>query len=661
MFFDSGTLIPALLLIIFFWGLGPLLPKAATWARSLVVLVVVVISLRYLVWRLTDTLLPLDQETVGWVGYGWTWLYYVAECAIFFEGTIFLLLMTRTKDRKEEANEHEGWLRSIPRDQWPTVDVFIPTYSEGIDVLEKTIIGAKHLDYPQDRFSVWVLDDSRRDWLRDYCATQGVGYLRRDSNAGAKAGNMNNALGQTSGDVIAILDADFVPQTHFLTRTVGFFREPTTGCVQTPHTFFNTDPLLMNLKIHQAYADDQKHFFEDVMTSRDAWGVAFSCGSCGLFRREALIAIDGFPTGSLTEDILSSISLLGKDYKTVYLSERQARGLAAEGLLAFFVQRARWARGGIQLLFVPEGPVRATHLTLLQRLFFLPAHWIVTYLGMLFMMIAPSFFLWFELVPIHFITLNELARYQLPVFVAAFMSNGWLLKNKRHPLISIPFIVFLAMRLAPTILHSMVKPFGATFRVTPKGAEVKGFEGDRLVVATAWAIIFFTLFGVVLNFVPETQIVSDVTFLAPSLIWGCFTIFVMLVVVLMAFEHPRHRVEERFTIERDVLVTLPDQSTVTARLHDLSMEGGRLGIQGVNVGQVIRVQIPEIGELSLRVVRQVGEGVGTSLEPLDPAQRELLIRYLFTGPFNNLGMATDGEVMSAPVGLAKRLLGPSPA
>jgi cellulose synthase (UDP-forming) len=94
--------------------------------------------------------------------------------------------------------------------------------------------------------------------------------------------------------------------------------------------------------------------------SRDAWGVSFCCGSCSIARRTALDAIAGFPTQSLTEDLMTTLAMLNKGYKTRYLNERLAMGLAAENLKGYFIQRSRWCRGGIQALFLHNGTPRKT-------------------------------------------------------------------------------------------------------------------------------------------------------------------------------------------------------------------------------------------------------------------------------------------------------------
>ncbi len=188
----------------------------------------------------------------------------------------------------------------------PSVDVYIATYDEQLEVLEKTIVGALCLDYPN--FKVWVLDDGRRPWLKEFCGAKGVGYITRPDNAHAKAGNINHALTKTNAEYFALFDADFIVQRNFLMRTMGFFADPTIGIVQVPHTFYNHDPMQTNLALRKTLPDDQRFFFEAIMPSRDGWDAAFCCGSNSVTRREAMRSIgDALPTQSITEDMLLSL------------------------------------------------------------------------------------------------------------------------------------------------------------------------------------------------------------------------------------------------------------------------------------------------------------------------------------------------------------------
>ncbi len=344
---------PLILVLGAVYLLGPLLPLSRGWARGLMFVTVWAVIARYLNWRFFTTVLPVDGT---WYEIGWVYFCFAVEVLALFDALILYLAFLRTSDRSGEADLHEARLRAMPPDELPSVDVYIPTFNEPMEVLEKTITGVLCLDYPN--FKAWVLDDGRRPWVKAFCEAKGVGYLTRPDNRHAKAGNINHALTKTSADFVAIFDADFIPQRNFLMRTVGFFADPAIGVVQVPHAFYNYDPTQSSLALRKALPDDQRFFFDAVMPSRDGWNAAFCCGSNSVTRRAALRSVgDAFPTESITEDVLFSITLLRQGYITRYLCERLAVGLAPEGLKAFFVQRRRWARGAMQILYLTAGPL----------------------------------------------------------------------------------------------------------------------------------------------------------------------------------------------------------------------------------------------------------------------------------------------------------------
>src|SRR5262249_23572424 len=149
-------------------------------------------------------------------------------------------------------------------------------------MLEQTIVGAMAMSYPN--FRVWVCDDGRRSWLKELCARHACGYITRNDNFHAKAGNINNALAYLARlpdppEFISILDADFVPTSSFLTRAVALFRDESVGIVQTPQRFTNPDPIQGNLSVTRVWPDEQRYFFDVVMASKDSWGAAFCCGT----------------------------------------------------------------------------------------------------------------------------------------------------------------------------------------------------------------------------------------------------------------------------------------------------------------------------------------------------------------------------------------------
>lgn len=131
--------------------------------------------------------------------------------------------------------------------------------------------------------------------MKALCARHGATYLTRESNEHAKSGNLNAAMGKTSGELIAILDADHVPTRDFLRSTVGFFiADAKAALVQTPHFFTNPDPLEKNLGLFNRMPAENDLFYRVVQKGLDTWNTSFFCGSGALVRRTAIEAIGGF-------------------------------------------------------------------------------------------------------------------------------------------------------------------------------------------------------------------------------------------------------------------------------------------------------------------------------------------------------------------------------
>ena len=330
------------------------------------------------------------------------------------------------------------------------------------------------------RHATWITRTSRSGFSTTAggrgCATLRGAWCEisdAPNNSHAKAGNINHALSKTNAELFAVLDADFTPRRDFLMRTVGFFEDPTIAIVQTPHHFRNSDIYQMNLGMGEQWPDEQRLFFDIVQPSRDAWDCAFCCGSASVQRRSALMDIGGIPTDSVTEDILSTLVLLRQGYVTRFLNEPLAFGLSSESVAAMFVQRQRWCRGGLQLLFLRDG-VLGPGLTWIQRLLFFPTDWLVQTPVRLFAVVVPIIFLWTGVAPIQHADLPDLINYQIPVLIAHMGVMTWLSGGRYLPFLSTGFSLLLSFRLVPTIVATLIKPFGAPFRVTPKGSGARG-------------------------------------------------------------------------------------------------------------------------------------------------------------------------------------------
>ena len=610
--------------------LGPMLPLSRPWARMLVFAAVWLVIARYLEWRLLTTVMPAGGE---WYEVGWVWFCFAVEVLALFDALILYLAFLRTSDRHAEADAHEARLRALPPEQTPSVDVYIPTYNKSLEVLEKTITGALCLEYAN--FKIWVLDDGRRPWLKAFCEAKGVGYLTRPDNAHAKAGNINHALSKTSADFVAIFDADFIPQRNFLIRTVGFFADPRVGIVQVPHAFYNYDPTQSSLALQKALPDDQRFFFEAVMPSRDGWDAAFCCGSNSVTRREALRSVgDALPTDSITEDMLLSIALLRNGYITRYLCERLAFGLAPEGLKAFFVQRKRWARGAMQILYLAAGPL-GSNLSLMQRLLFLPTHWLSQGLMLLLTLVAPLVFLWTGTLPLVNVTPEAVLYYLLPMIVA--VAGGIWAFAPRHyfPFAAQVHGTFQSFKVLPTVLVTLAKPFGHVFKVTPKGIDAKGSDYDRPIFWTAACLMMLTILGLVINSQSEWRIIGEAGLLPIVACWAVLNIIVLFLVCMMSLQAPVRRGEERFELDEPVWIFAVNGALSTGRIRDISLSGAAIIADdnralATQAGERARVFITEVGFVTATVVRQAGQFLAVHFDLPPCVERDLLVRRLFT-------------------------------
>jgi len=246
---------------------------------------------------------------------------------------------------------------------WPTIDVFICTYDEPNEVLLPTVIAATQL---AGDHRVWLLDDGRRNDVRQLAKDTGVGYIIRPDNRHAKAGNINHALKVTDGELILVLDADHVVISDMLTDLVGIFDDPRVCLVQTPHEFANTD----SIQHYAADRHEQSLFFRVIMPSKDSMGAAFWCGSAAILRRAALEDVGGVATETIAEDYHTSLKMISRGWTTRYMNKTYVLGMAPGDLDSYLIQRDRWARGNLSVLRSKENPLLARGLSFGQRIAF---------------------------------------------------------------------------------------------------------------------------------------------------------------------------------------------------------------------------------------------------------------------------------------------------
>ena len=252
-------------------------------------------------------------------------------------------------------------LPEIPEDKWPEIDVFIATYNEPTELLRRTVNGCLHMRYPdRSKVHIWICDDNRRPQMRALAEEMGVGYFDRPDNEGAKAGNLNHALGLTEAPYIVTLDADMIPKSDFLLKTIPYFvdielrekEKPETerlhlGLLQTPQCFYDPDVFQHALYSEKRAPNEQDFFYRTIEPAKTSTNSVIYGGSNTVLSRKALKDIGGFYTGSITEDFATGLLIESAGYVSLALPEPLASGQTPHTFREHIQQRTRWGRGVI--------------------------------------------------------------------------------------------------------------------------------------------------------------------------------------------------------------------------------------------------------------------------------------------------------------------------
>jgi cellulose synthase (UDP-forming) len=559
---------PSLVAVGFFVLILPWLSRENALARVALVAVTLILTWRYLFWRVTETI-PEFGLSADWLC-GITFV--GAEILTGLGATITWITLSRSSSRSEVVTANRPWLMQ----RRPPVDVLICSYNEDRTILERTIIGAMAMDYPN--FKVWILDDGRRAWLKELCSQKGCQYLTRPDNFHAKAGNINNALKHLAGlerppEFIAVLDADFVPFVNFLSRALCLFKDSTVGIVQTPQHFFNPDPIQSNLAISEVFPDEQRFFFDIIMPSKDAWGLAFCCGTSSIIRFSAIQEIGGFPTDSVTEDFLLTIRLRERGYQTVYLNEKLTVGLAPEGLKEYATQRTRWCLGLVQICRGRSGPFRLRNgLPLSLRIGLIEAflYWGASFSFRMMCYFAPVAYFLFHIRMVH-ASLGDAVAHFAPMLVAQVAITTWLGGGRMLPIIADIYQLLIAPEIMTIVAYAVIKPGQHEFKVTAKGIQHEGLNVQWGLLGRFLAMASITILGVAKVFIFDSKDLIEEGG-AISLFWSWYNLAVLMLCCFVCLEQPRRRVDERFSTNERALIRIAG-SLRAYDIKDISVSG----------------------------------------------------------------------------------------
>lgn len=611
--------------LLLLWGVALLVRRIPGRFSALMLIVLsLTVSCRYIWWRYTSTLNWNDPVSLV-----------CGLVLLFAETYAWIVLVLGYFQVVWPLNRQPV---PLPKDMslWPSVDIFVPTYNEDLNVVKNTIYASLGIDWPKDKLKIWILDDGGREEFRQFASMVGVEYIARTTHEHAKAGNINNALKYAKGEFVSIFDCDHVPTRSFLQMTMGWFlKEKKLAMMQTPHHFFSPDPFERNLGRFRKTPNEGTLFYGLVQDGNDMWDATFFCGSCAVMRRGPLDQIGGIAVETVTEDAHTSLRLHRLGNTSAYMRIPQAAGLATESLSAHIGQRIRWARGMVQIFRI-DNPLLGKGLKLPQRLCYANAmlHFLSGIPRLIFLT-APLAFLLLHAYIIYAPALM-IALFVLPHMIHSSLTNSKIQGKYRHSFWSEIYETVLAWYIAPPTLTALFNPHKGKFNVTAKGGLVEEEYVDWVISRPYILLVLLNLAGVVMGiwryfYGPENEVLTVFV----SIVWVFYNMVILGGAVAVSVESKQVRRAHRVEISMPAAIAREDGHLFSCTVHDFS-DGG-LGIKINGQAQVLEGQ--KVNLLLKRgqheyafpamVARVNGNEVGLQLMPLTTKQHIDFVQCTF--------------------------------
>jgi cellulose synthase/poly-beta-1,6-N-acetylglucosamine synthase-like glycosyltransferase len=375
---------------------------------------------------------------------------------------------------------------TIAEGDLPRVTIQLPLFNEST-VATRLLDAVAKMDYPPDRLEIQVLDDSTDETTALVCAhverlrAQGIDavYLHRTDRTGYKAGALDAGLKVAKGELIAIFDADFIPQPEFLRSIVAHFQDPKVGMVQTRWGHLNRDVSILT-KV-QALMLDGHHLVEN--RARFGAGLLFNfSGTGGIWRRVAIQSAGGWQHDTLTEDLDLSYRAQLAGWRFIYREDVVSPSELPEDVSALRAQQYRWAKGTVQTARKLMRRVLFAELTVGQRIeafFHLTPHFAYPLLVLLSVLLLPALVLMPATntatmliidLPLCTATTGSLAAF----YMLAESAQG---RPRTGALARLPMLIALGTGLAPHLSRAVLEGLGSMageFVRTPKHGLQKG-------------------------------------------------------------------------------------------------------------------------------------------------------------------------------------------
>lgn len=541
---------------------------------------ILIIGVTYLTWRWMYTLNLYTSPMTSF----WSYSLCIAEILTLIVFTNFGLIILKSSEfeKIEPSNKlQQDYSKDIFRDgelltfknYCPSVDIFICTLNENPDMLSTTISACKNIDYPNHK--VYVLDDGRREEIKVLTEMLGCNYITRQTNKGFKAGNINNALAQTDGEIVVIFDADHIAASTFLKETIYNFIDEKIALVQTPQHFCNPDAFQKNLASTASLANEQDIFYRIMEPALNEFDSVFCGGTNILISRKHLKAVGNFPENTITEDSLLGLIFHANGYKVVYYNRPIAIGLSASSFEEYIKQRSRWAKGNVQIVTNPDNWKYYFKLKPMQAFFYLSGVlYFFTPIARLIFLFAPVMFLFFDISTV-LVLFYQIIAFQVCYFSLkfAFIFSSRIKVN--NVIFADVYDLITSIFTIGSILHALL--FHGRLAKIKFSVTNKNLHGEKTNYRYKMPliIIFITLVAA------EMQGVYDIFFSSPysvlaiiaNLFWNTINIFVLFYGIKVVTEKPEKRYYQRVKIDNELIVEDSKHHKFQIHVNDISRSG----------------------------------------------------------------------------------------
>lgn len=541
---------------------------------------VFIIGITYVTWRWMYTLNLFTSPFTTF----WSYALCVAEILtlVVFTNFAAILLKSRNVEKAGPDNKLQNdYGKDVYKDGKlvtfenfaPSVDIFICTLNEDADMLSTTISACKNIDYPNHK--VYVLDDGRRNEIKELTEMLGCNYITRQTNKGFKSGNINNALAQTDGELVVIFDADHIAASSFLKETVYNFIDERLALVQTPQTFSNPDAFQKNLELPDFLANEQDVFYRIIEPSLNEFDSVFCGGTNIIIRRKHLETVGGFPENSITEDSLLGLMFHASGFRVFYYNRPLAIGLAASSFEEYIKQRCRWAKGNVQIVTNHKNWKYYTKLKPIQAFFYLSGVlYFFTPIARLIFLAAPVLFLFFDITPV-LILFYQIIAFQVSYFALKIIFIRYAGVRINNIIFADVYDLITSIFTVGGILNALLVPEKLSkikFSVTLK-------DLTKTSTNYKYKITLIIIFAILL--LAEMQGIYDIMFsdvysvlaVVANLFWNTINLVVLAYGIKVVTEKPEKRYYQRVGVEGTLLLKDGFTKKIEADVNDISRSG----------------------------------------------------------------------------------------